>query len=89
MKRLLLVVIAILLVSCAARDPNAERLERERKASMSPAQRCMENADINGGWCGVGCGLFPKTTVEATRQQECRVTCDQQKMLAYQMCTYK
>jgi hypothetical protein len=89
MKTILIFFCAIFLTGCAAPDPYAQERERQRKASMTPAQLCMEDADKSNGWCTIGCGFYARNTLEQQQQQDCRVQCGQQKMLAYQMCSYK
>lgn len=89
----LIVFSSFLIFGCAA-DPYAQmrqqqerQAEEQRRASMTPRQRCMEDADRQENSCGIQCTLG--NFQNANARNACLATCKQMQMQTYQMCAMR
>jgi hypothetical protein len=69
------------------RQQQAAAAEQQRRANLTPRQRCMEDADKQENSCGLQCVLG--NFQNANARNACNATCKQMQMQTYQMCSMR
>ena len=70
MKTLILILItAITVISCAS--PQQVNEEQNRKAALSPLDKCIEEANFDTGMCNLKAMSIPNLTEKNQYQQRC------------------
>ena len=88
-KYALLILGVMSLAGCST--PEELQREQARQASLTPRQKCMEDADVNDRWCRTGCvpDMMTNTFEAHERAKQCELRCAQKKNIEYRSCQYK
>ena len=86
----LVMVLATLLTGCLTPEQAAQweanaAMERQRRANLTPKQRCQEDVNERHRSCGINCSLGNFGNANATRM--CDSSCERDRLVAFQTCS--
>ena len=82
----LLAISLFLLGGCVS--PEEQLLQTQRRASLTPFQKCIEDADRSSDWCKLGCSglLISRLPSEQEQGRVCMARCENTKAVAFNSC---
>ena len=83
------VLASFLLILSGCVSPEQQRMEEQRRSSLTPYQKCIESAERSDAWCKVGCAglLMSRLAHEQEQGRQCQARCEITKNVAFNSCS--